>query len=181
VKKTIIILLISALLAAVMFAGCSSNAPEEPSVPEGQEANAWVVVEEASLMDGQGNTVGTVYPGFALTLKDAEDGDRASFTVAEMEDNGQDVKEEKKFYIELSHMQEGYVQPQAVVMMISGDMITLAPDGSLYDESGEKLITFTDGIGPMYYIQKTEQGYMFTLDMNVVYAGEDEVTVTLPS
>lgn len=191
-KKSIWIL-VTVLLLAAALAGCapaaSSPAPTaSPSGPEGglpatpspsgSEApgspNVWVVTGEAPVTDEQGATVGTAYPGFAVNLLNEKDG-KAVFTFSEMDDKGQTVKGEKTFSIDTKYMEKKYLEPQAVILIISTDMIKLNPGGALYNDAGEKLITFNDGLGPFFFIQKTDAGYMFTLDFNVVYAPEKDV------
>lgn len=194
-KKSIWIL-VTVLILVVALVGCSSGAPaasgsaplQSPAGPDGgleatqpqSEApgspNVWVVVKKAPVLDGQGNAVGTAYPGFAVLLQNEKDG-KATFTVTEMDDKGQSVKDKKEFSIDTSYMQKEYVEPQAVILIISVDMIKVNPGGSLYNEAGEKLITFNDGVGPFNYIQLSDKGYMFTLDSNVVYAPEEDVTL----
>ncbi len=174
-----ILLLVSVLVLGFAFAGCAASEPSS-SVPDGQEINAWVVTEETPVLDETGADVGTAYPGLAVALENEKDG-MATFTVANLDETGQNVQEEKQFFIDTKYMQEQYVEPQAVILMISGDMIKINPGGSLYNEAGDKLITFDDGIGPFFYIQKSDQGYMFTLDLGVVYAKEADVTVVQPS
>jgi hypothetical protein len=174
-RKSVLIL-VSVFVLAFIFAGCAPGEPtESPSAPNGQDPNAWVVQEEAPVLDGTGAAVGRAYPGFAVTLENEEEGN-AAFTVSNLDETGQNVQEEKQFFIDTKYMQEQYVEPKAVILMISEDMIKLNPGASLYSEAGDKLITFDGGIGPIFYIQKTDQGYMFTLDFNVVYAEEGDVT-----
>lgn len=173
-------ILVSVLLLAAAVAGCSASAPgaseSAPSESAGEQAaNVWMVTKEAPVTDGQGNVVGTAFPGFAVSLQNEKDG-MVTFTISEMDEKGQNVKTEKIFSINAEYMQKEYTEPKAVIMMISADMIKLNPGGSLYSEAGEKLITFNDGVGPFFYIQKTDNGYMFTLDFNVVYAPEADTT-----
>lgn len=179
-RKSVLIL-VSVFVLAFMFAGCAPGGPAETaSSPNGRDPNAWVVIEEAPVVDETGAAAGTAYPGFAVTLENEADG-MAVFKVSNLDETGQNVREEKQFFIDTKYMQEQYVEPKAVILMISENMIKLNPGASLYSEEGEALITFDGGIGPFFYIQKTDRGYMFTLDFNVVYAKEGDVTVVNPA
>ena len=177
--KRRISLLVTVLVLAAALAGCSPTGPDgglpATSQPDGQAPNVWVVAKDAPVLDVQGSTVGTAYPGFAVLLQNEKAG-KAVFTFAEMDDKGQNVKAQKEFSIDTSYMEKKYAEPQAVIEIISVDMIKVKPGGTLYNGAGEKLITFKDGLGPFYFIQKSDNGYMFTLDFNVVFASEEQVT-----
>ncbi len=186
-KKIIAIAL--AVLAVFAFAGCSNtgNAPStgstqpsatiQPSaqVAGDQEPNVWVVKDEAPVMDADtGKEAGRAFSGFALSLQSEKDG-KAGFSINFLEKEGESVAQTKNYTIDTKYMEKKYVEPQATILIISVDMITIKAGGSLYDEKGNKLITFTDATGPFHFIQKTENGYMFTIDFNVVYAKEADV------
>jgi hypothetical protein len=179
-KKKIWIL-VTVLLLVVALAGCNSSAPAASSAPassqpDGQEPNVWVVTAEAPVTDEMGAAAGTAYPGFAVNIQSEKDG-KATFAVAEMDDKGENMKNLKVFSMDTKYMEKQYVEPQAVILIISTDMIKVNPGGALYNEAGDKLITFDSGVGPFYFIQKSDQGYMFTLDSNVVFAPENDVTI----
>jgi len=173
--KKYIGILMAVILLAISFAGCSAGAPAASGSASGAP-NVWVVKSEAPVLDVQGNTVGTAYPGFTVNLKSVEDG-KVMYAVAEIDEKGENMENFKAFFIKAKNMEKRYVEPQTVIMTISADMIRVNPGGTLYNGAGEKLITFNEGVGPVYYIQKSDQGYMFTLDSNVVFAPEDQVTI----
>lgn len=176
-KKTVFIL---AVCMAFAFAGCSAG--QEPPAQSGpaqnlpdagaQAPNVWVVKGEAPVVDADTQKeAGRAFEGFMLSLESEKDG-RAYFSLSFMDETGQNVSETKNYAIDTQFMEKKYAEPQAVILMISTDMFRLRAGGSLYDAQGSRLITFNDAVGPFYYIQKTENGYMMTLDFNVVYAKE---------
>lgn len=140
-----------------------------------QEPNVWVVRQEAPVMDADtGKEAGRAYPGFMLSIQNENKG-LAGFSLNFLDEKGQNVSQTKKYTIDTKYMQKEYVEPQATILIISIDMIKLKAGGSFYDGNGQKLITFNDATGPFHFIQKTEKGYMMTIDFNVVYAKEGDV------
>lgn len=192
------IALILAVLTVFAFAGCS--APNDGSAtgsgqPSGTvqppetvqpsdsiqpsesapEPNVWVVKEEAPVMDADsGKEAGRAYAGFMLSIENEKNG-KAGFSLSFMDEKGEKTAAVRNYAIDTKFMEKKYVEPQAVILLISVDMIKLKAGGSLYNEKGDKLITFKDATGPFHFIQKTENGYMFTIDFNVVYAKEADV------
>ncbi len=172
--------LTSCCLALLVLALCacsgSPKASPRPS-PSGPEPNAWVVVTEAPIIDtASGKRAGTAYPGFGLALHNAENG-KAEFSLTFMDDTGDKVKEVKTYSIDTSYMAKKYVEPQAVIEIISADMIRINPNAAIQNDKGEVLLRFTDAIGPFRYIQKTDKGYMFTIDINVVFVKAGDAVV----
>ena len=188
-KKTAFLL---AVLTVFVIAGCSAAAPEESASqsaqssvlvpietltpPDGDlEPNVWVVKEDAPVMDADtGKEAGRAFVGFMLSVQNEKD-DLAGFNLNFQEKAGENVAQTKNYTIDTKYMEKKYVEPQATILIISVDMITLKPGGSFYNEQGQKLITFNDAVGPFHFIQETENGYMMTIDFNVVYAKKDDV------
>ena len=149
-----------------------AESPAESPAGDGQEPNAWVVVKEAPIVDAQtGDTAGTAFPGFAISLMNEADG-KASFSINFMDDKGENIKAEKKYTIDTADMEKKFVEMQAVIQIISVDMIRIKPGAPIYNDKDDKLLFFNEEIGPFRYIQKGDKGYMFTLDMNVVFVRE---------
>jgi hypothetical protein len=175
-KKTALIV---AALILTVFAGCSAAnpvQPENPASPSGgaQEINAWVVKEEAQVADVEtGERAGTAYKDFAVTLQEPAEG-KVQFSLSWADEKGGEPVT-KTYAVDTKYMEKKYIEPRAVIMMISVDMIRLKAGGSFYGENGEKLIAFDKAQGPFNFIQKTDKGYMMTLDMNIVYAKEADV------
>lgn len=186
-KKTAVILAICILLA--LFTGCSNqNSPPSQTSPlpdetGSQQPNAWVVKADAPVLDAKtGQKAGTAHKGFALTIQEPQDG-KVQFTMEWMDEKGESVRESKTYQIDTKLMEKKYVEPRSVIMMISVDMIRLKAGASFYGEEGQKLITFDQAQGPFRFIQKTDKGYMLTLDMNIVYVKEEDaefIAVEMP-
>jgi hypothetical protein len=148
----------------------ASAAPEVPGSP-----NAWVVTKDAPVTDADtGKQAGTAYPGFAVPVQTTAGG-KAGFDMKFLDDKGEKFTVEKHYYIDTSYMEEKYVEPKAVIEMISKDMIEVKANGVFYNDKGEKLLSFSEKVGPFRYIQKPENGYMLTIAMNVVYVKEEDV------
>lgn len=177
-KKAAFIL---AVLAVFIFAGCSAAAPNgsasataQPS-DSGPEPNVWMVKQDAPVLDADtGKEAGRAFAGFMLSIQNEKDG-KVAFSMNLLDEKGENTATVKNYAIDTKYMEKKYVEPQATILMISVDMIKLKAGGSLYNEQGQKLITFNDAVGPFHFIQKTGEGYMFTLDFNVVYAKEADV------
>jgi len=177
-KKTALIIAVCIVIA---FAGCTAGQPPQTSAPSGEnsspsakEPNARVVKEEAPVTDTEtGEQIGTAYKGFVVGLQEPKDG-KATFSLSWMDEKGENVAQIKTYAVDTQFMEKKYVEPRAVIMMISADMIKLKAGASFYGEDGEKLITFSHPQGPFHFIQKTDKGYMMTLDMNIVYAREKD-------
>lgn len=185
-----IALLITLLVLFAAFAGCApkpapappetaSGNPQTPvqtgsTPPDAQTPNVWVVAREAPVMDADtGKQAGTAYPGFAIALANEKDG-KAMFSIAFLDEKGENVKTVKNYAIETSSMEKKYVEPQAVIEIISADMIKVKPNGVFYNDKDERLLNFTEEIGPFRYIQKTDKGYMLAIDSNVVFIREQD-------
>ncbi len=166
------VLMVIAVCDACAGPGAADNTP--PSAGAG-EPNAWVVTSEAPVKYADtGEDAGIAFGGFCLSLHSVS-GDAAQFSINFFDENGENIKETKTYAIDIKHMEKKYVEPKAVIEMISIDMIELKPNAVLYDENGAKLISFNDPAGPFRFIQKTDKGYMFTIDMNIVFAKENDV------
>ena len=114
-----------------------------------------------------GKQIGAAYTGFTLNIN-SRDGDKAFFEISVLDDKGENVKEVKTFTIDTSYLEKAYAEPQAVILLISVDMIELKPGAVLYNSEGKALLAFSEAIGPFRFIQKGDFGYMFTMDTNVV-------------
>lgn len=171
-KKTALIL---SVLTVFVIAGCSAAAPEESALQSAQEPNVWVVQEDAPVMDADtGKEAGRAFAGFMLSVQNEKDG-LAGFSLNFLEKEGESVAQTKNYSIDTKYMEKKYVEPQATILVISVDMITLKAGASFYNEQGQKLISFNDAVGPFHFIQETEKGYMMTIDFNVVYAKQGDV------
>lgn len=187
-KKITCFILVLVLLAA--FAGCAQNnqtggstrttapaATTPAGTPSGETPNVWVVTKDATVIDAAtGKEAGTAYAGFMIRLEN-ESGGKASFTMTLLDEKGENIKETKTYTIGTSYMEKRYVEPQAVIMIISVDMIDLKPNAVLCNDKGEKLLSFQDAVGPFRFIQKSGKGYMFTIDFNVVFVKEADATL----
>ncbi len=174
-----------AFFIVFVFAGCSAG-PQEGSASVkptqsgqtsagSQEPNVWVVRQEAPVMDEDtGKEAGRAYPGFMISIQN-EQGGLAGFGMQFLDEKGENVSQTKQYTIDTKYMEKQYVEPQATILIISVDMIRLKAGGSFYNEKGDKLITFSGATGPFRFIQKTDKGYMMTVDFNVVYAKENDV------
>lgn len=155
----------------------SPSGSQSGSQQGSQQPNAWVVKEVALVKDSDtGKDVGTAYKGFAISMENAK-GNQAVFQMSFMDEKGSKVQTTKNYIIDTKNMEKKYVEPQAVILMISTDMISIKAGGTLKGADGKKLIMFDEKQGPLFYIQKTEKGYMFTLDLNVVYADQNSAEV----
>lgn len=112
--------------------------------------------------------IGTIYNGFTINIESQLDG-KAFFILPILDKKNSDKSAAKKVYIPIKYLTKGYVEPQAVILMISLDKITIHKNAPIYDNTGKKIAVFTCEVGPMNFIQKTEKGYMLTLDSNVVF------------
>ena len=75
-------------------------------------------------------------------------------------------------------MKKTYVEPQNIPAIISLDMIRIKPMAgiSLFREGQQQVIArFNEEIGPIQFIQNVQDGYLFTLGMNLVYVSELDV------
>ncbi|MHB1315045.1 MAG: hypothetical protein ACYCX2_06085 [Christensenellales bacterium] len=181
----ILVLLLIAVLAgcAGTQGGGQTKAPVSSATPAGTGApsetnapNVWRVTKDAPVMDAAtGKQAGTAFAGFAVSIENVS-GNKASFEMALLDDKGENVKETRTYTIDTSYMELTYVEPQAVIMIISLDMIELKPNAILYNDKGEKLLSFTDAVGPFRFIQLSDKGYMFTIDFNVVFVKESDAT-----
>jgi hypothetical protein len=121
-------------------------------------------------------TVGQAYNGFAISITDARN-DKAYFYLNITDPSASNVITRKEFYIPLNHMTKAFVEPQAVPAIISLDMILMKPMASisLFREGQQQFIArFNDEVGPIQFIQNVQDGYLFTLGMNLVYVSELE-------
>lgn len=112
--------------------------------------------------------IGSIYNGFAINIESQKDG-KAFFMLPLLDKKNSDKSVAKKVYVPIKYLTKGYVEPQAVILMISLDKITIHKNAPIYDKDGKKIAAFKDAVGPMNFIQKTAKGYMFTIDGNVVY------------
>ena len=157
------------LLVALLCACSINKTASVKPLPTLPGPNAFVVVGQAPVIDATtGKRAGTAYPGFALALHNAVNG-KAEFSMAFLNDSGDQVREVKAYWIDTKYMQKQYIKPQAAIMMISTDMIRVHKNAAISNDRGEVLLRFADAIGPFLYIQKTDKGYMFTVDINVVF------------
>jgi hypothetical protein len=75
-------------------------------------------------------------------------------------------------------MRKAFVEPQVVPAIISLDMIRIKPMAgiSLFRQGQQQVIArFNDEVGPIQFIQNVQNGYLFTLAMNLVYVSELDV------
>jgi hypothetical protein len=121
-------------------------------------------------------TVGQAYNGFAISTTDVRN-DKAYFYLNVSDHSASNVITRKEFYISLKHMTKAFVEPQAVPAIISLDMILIKPMAgiSLFRQGQQQVIArFNDEVGPIQFIQNVQDGYLFTLGMNLVYVSAIE-------
>jgi len=120
--------------------------------------------------------VGQAYNGFAISITDARN-DKAYFYLNFSDPSVSNVIIRKEYYIPLNHMIKAFVEPQVVPPIISIDMILIKPMAgiSLFRQGQQQVIArFNDEVGPIQFIQNVQDGYLFTLGMNLVYVSELE-------
>jgi hypothetical protein len=148
----------------------------------GQSAyNAYVVSSDlraAPIIDSKtGQTVGQAYNGFSVSIDEVRN-QRAYFHINISDPSLPNIIGKMELYIPVEHMKKAYVEPQNVPAIISLDTITINPMAgiSLFRQGVLQVIArFNDEIGPMQFIQNVENGYLFTLGMNLVWVSEQEV------
>jgi hypothetical protein len=121
-----------------------------------------------------GLTVGQAYNGFAVQSDYVKDG-KAYFTINISDPSVPNSLKTMEFYIPVAHMEKAYVEPQNVPAIISLDTIVLNPMASIVLFRGGKqqvIARFNEEIGPIQFIHNVQNGYLFTLGMNLVYVGE---------
>jgi len=143
--------------------------------------NAYIVSSDlraVPIIDSNtGLTVGQAYNGFAVQLDYVRDG-KAYFTINISDPSAPNSVETMEFYIPADHMEKTYVEPQNVPAIISLDMIFIKPMAGidLFREGQQQVIArFDDEVGPIQFIQNVQDGYLFTLGMNLVYVSEIDV------
>ena len=83
-----------------------------------------------------------------------------------------------ELYIPITHMEKAYVEPQYVPAIISLDTIVLNNMAgiALFREGKQQVIArFDKEIGPIQFIHIVQNGYLFTLGVNLVYVSEIDV------
>ena len=161
-KKRQWLIAITGLL--LILCGCGNTA---------EEANVWMVTGEAPVFDAKtGLEAGTAYKGFMVSLENTS-GNKAVFSLNLYDSRGAFL-EAREYAIETKYMEKSYSEPVAVIEIISSDMIRLHPGAVLRDSDGNKMVRFSQETGLLHFIQKNDIGYMFTLDVNVLFAGEED-------
>jgi hypothetical protein len=137
--------------------------------------NAYVVSSElraVPIIESETNrAVGQAYNGFAISITDIRN-DNAYFYLNISDPSASNVVTRKELYIPLKHMTKAFVEPQAVPAIISLDMIMIKPMAgiSLFQQGQQQVIArFNDEVGPIQFVQNVQNGYLFTLGMNLVY------------
>lgn len=168
---TALLALVTVLLSASILS-CSRD--------QSLDYNAYIVSSElraVPIIESETNrTVGQVYNGFAISITDVRN-DKAYFYLNVSDPSASNVIIRKEFYIPLNHMIKAFVEPQVVPAIISLDMILIKPMAgiSLFREGQQQVIArFNDEVGPIQFIQNVQDGYLFTLGMNLVYVSELE-------
>jgi hypothetical protein len=143
--------------------------------------NAYIVSSDLRaipIIDSRtGLTVGQAYNGFAVQLDDVRN-EKAYFTINISDPSVPDSLKTMEYYIPADHMKKTYVEPQNVPAIISLDTIVLNPMSgiALFREGKQQVIArFDKEIGPIRFIQSVQNGYLFTLGMNLVYVSETDV------
>lgn len=147
--------------------------------------NAYIVSSDlraVPIIDSKtGLTVGQAYNGFAVQLDYVRDG-KAYFTINISDPSVPNSLKTMEFYISAAHMEKTYVEPQNVPAIISLDTIVLNPMAgiALFREGKQQLIVrFNKEIGPIQFIHSVQNGYLFTLGMNLVYVSEIDVELII--
>jgi hypothetical protein len=142
--------------------------------PKPLEANALLLspkFKSAPFFDAKsGKEARTLYKGFAIQIEAQKDG-KGFFTVS-IDEKGTPVN--KEFYIPIAYLTKGYVEPQAVIEIISLDTIVLRVGASVVGSDGSALAKFNEKLGPLHFIQKTDKGYQLLMGFNVVYVAEKD-------
>ena len=166
-NKLVIILL--CLLPSLLIVSCEKD-----------EYNAYIVSSELIsvpiIESDTGQTIGQAYNGFAVSIDEVRN-QRAYFYINISDPSLPNVSERMELYISIDNMKKANVEPQIPPPIISLDMIIIKPlvDISWYRESGPQVIAkSSDEIGPMPYIQRVENSYLFTLGMHLVYVSEQD-------
>jgi hypothetical protein len=143
--------------------------------------NAYIVSSDlraVPIIDSNtGLTVGQAYNGFAVQLDYVRD-EKAYFTINISDPSVPTSVEVMEFYIPADYMEKTYVEPQYVPAIISLDMILIKPVAgiNLFREGQQQVIArFDDEVGPIRFIQNVQDGFLFTLGMNLVYVSEIDV------
>ena len=118
--------------------------------------------------------IGTISNSFTINIESQLDG-KAFFILPILDKKNSDKSAAKKVYVPIKYLTKGYVEPQAVILMISLDRITIHKNAPIYDSIDKKIASFNIEVGPMNFIQKTAKGYMLTIDSNVVFIKETDV------
>ncbi|MDW8802319.1 protease complex subunit PrcB family protein [Clostridium sp. A1-XYC3] len=149
--------------------------------PIKQQANAYVVSGEfknVPLFDGSTDKqVGTVSEGFSLNLTDVR-GDKVYFSVTVEDSSKSKERSSKEYYIPVKYLEKTYKEPFITLEIISADKIKVKESASIYTiDKGIKqcIMKTSQNIGPLYYIQKTENGYQFVLGNNLVYVQPEDI------
>jgi hypothetical protein len=140
--------------------------------------NAYIVSSElraVPIIESETNqAVGQAYNGLAISIKEVRN-DKAYFYLNVSDPSASDITIRREFYIPLNHMRKAFVEPQVVPAIISLDTIRIKPMAgiSLFREGQQQVIArFNDEVGPIQFVQNVQNGYLFTLGMNLVYVSE---------
>lgn len=149
--------------------------------PEQKQANSYSISKEfenAPLFDAETNKqVATVSKRFSVSLSDLKD-DKVYFNLPVTDGTLQDKVIQKQYYIPSKYLQKAYKEPVMTIMMISIDSIVLKENASIYSyDNGKKNLVMktSEKIGPLHFIQKTDNGYQFLFANNVVYVQPEDV------
>lgn len=148
---------------------------------EQSEYNAYIVSSElrsVPIIESEtGRTVGQAYNGFAVSIEKVRN-QKAYFELNISDPSIPTQTEKIELYIPIEYMKKANVEQQITPPIISLDVISINPMAgiSLYIEGQQQVIAmFYDEVGPIQYIQDVQNGYLFTLGMNLVYVDELDV------
>ena len=143
-----------------------------------KEANSLVIrhgYKSAPIYDAKTKKIiGTIYSDFSININSQKDGN-AYFKLPLLDKKNTNKAAIKQVYVPIKYLTKAYIEPTAVITVISLDQITIHKNAPIYNHDGKKIAIFKNSVGPMNFIQKTDKGYMLTLDNNLILLKEKDV------
>lgn len=144
-----------------------------------KEANGYTLIEKensAPIYDAKTDKiVAQAYKNFHISLDKVKD-NRAYFSLS-IHENPNGNPTNKEFYIPIKYLKKTYKDPFLILEIISTDMLSLKENAEIYDDNDNPIAKFTENIGAMRFIQKTDKGYQLVIANNLVYIKEEDIII----